>query len=64
MAEGLVMGKYAKFEHSRRCDFCKRPVKAGYFVNTGPTHGFFCSGHHYRDAVEHMKQEKDKRGIE
>ena len=56
-----IMGKAIKIEHARRCDFCKKPVKFGYIVDEGTTHGFFCGSQCYGRAVEHVKELEKKK---
>lgn len=64
MATGKIMGKSVKYPHNRRCDFCHKPVKHGYIVREGETHGFFCSSMCLKRATEAMRLIKKEKGIE
>jgi hypothetical protein len=53
-----LMGRAIKSDTALRCDFCGRPVRFGYRVNEGPTHGFFHSKECLQKATEHMAKGK------
>jgi hypothetical protein len=60
---GEIMGRAMNLTYNRRCDFCHRPVKFGYIVNTGPTQGFFCGRLCLERATKHMADLKREKGI-
>jgi hypothetical protein len=61
---GQIMGKGVTFQHSQRCHFCQRPVKYGYYVNQGPTQGFFCGRICLERATARMSALKKEKGIQ
>lgn len=54
----MPMGKAVKFEHKKRCDFCKKAVSFGYYIMEGPAQGFFCGRQCLGRAVNHAKSLK------
>ena len=60
---GEIMGRALNLTTARRCDFCQKPVKFGYMVNMGPTHGFFHSRLCLERATAKMKSIKTEKGL-
>jgi hypothetical protein len=59
----MIMGRGTKLKSARRCDYCQRAVKYGYFVKEGPTQGFFCGRAHFDRARKTMDALKKEKGI-
>ena len=57
------MGLGATLDAPRRCDWCRRPVKFGYFVKGEmPANGFFCGRPHYQAAANYVINKKKELG--
>ena len=59
-----ILGRQVKLSSNIRCDYCHKPVKFGYRVDSGPTTGFFCGPRHYETAKKHMLEMKQEMGVE